>query len=113
MTNRTDDSLVRAGVFWRAYCGLIGYPADAAWLGNGLILAAYLAVCSHTRPLVTIVDPAGELPGDITAEKYLPGRRCAGTNRRGRPCRSRARAGSDYCPAHQDDERRARGDRAA
>lgn len=95
------------------YCGLMAYPIDATWLENGLILAAYPAVCSHTRPVVAIVDPADEMPGDITPEKYLPGRRCAGTNRRRRPCRGRARAGSGYCHAHQDDERGARGDRAA
>lgn len=102
------DPILRAGVARCTRCSRIVFPVDAGWLPGGLILASYPAVCTHARGTVMIVDPAAlperdpgfDLERYFTLELYLPGRRCAGRNRYGRPCRSPAQPGSEYCPKH-------------
>ena len=103
------DPILRAGFARCTRCSRIVFPVDADWLPGGLILASYPAVCSHAaRGAVMIVDPATlperdpgfELERYFALELYLPGRRCAGSTRYGRRCRSPARPGSEYCAMH-------------
>jgi len=104
------DPILRAGFARCTECSQINFPAEAAWLPDGLILAIYPPVCSHhARSTMRIVDPAAlperdpgfDLDRYFTLEVYLPGRRCAGTTRRGRRCRSPAQGGSEYCAMHR------------
>ncbi|MGA2831037.1 MAG: hypothetical protein ABSF03_33550 [Streptosporangiaceae bacterium] len=103
------DPILRAGFARCTGCGRINFPVDADWLPGGLILASYPAMCSHhARGAVMIVDPATlperdpgfDLDRYFTLELYLPGRRCAGSARSGRRCRSPAQPGSEYCAKH-------------
>ena len=105
--NAEDDPILAAGVMRCPECGRVAFPTDAGRLEGGLILAAYPSPCGHVRGLVAVIGP-GAVPaaggGTGAADgwsRYVTGRRCAGRNRKGRPCRSFAVAGSDLCHAHQ------------
>ena len=101
------DPILRAGSARCTRCNRIVFPVDADCLPGGLILPLP-AVCSHARGAVMIVDPATlperdpgfDLERYFALELYLPGRRCVGSTRYGRRCRSPARPGSEYCPKH-------------
>lgn len=100
--NAERDPIVQAGVMWCPECGLAAFPVDAARLDAARIIATYPAPCRHVRGRMVVLDapdlavsPAGPL-----FSLFIPGRRCAGRNRKRQPCRSYAAPGSDYCHAH-------------
>lgn len=98
--NVWDDSILYAGVASCPECGRVAYPSDARWLDGALIVAFFPAPCAHCPARIMVIDPE-KLPatsGDLS--RCLPGRRCAGHVRSGRPCRAYAEVGSDFCSAH-------------
>jgi hypothetical protein len=95
------DPIICAGAVRCGTCGAVGYPREAEWVSESLILATYEAPCRHVKSRTMVVDPASIPYTDQELAKYVRGRRCAGHNARGRPCRSYARPGSDFCRAHQ------------
>jgi hypothetical protein len=95
-----QDPILRAGFIRCGACGRAAFPVDAEWAGIGLILASYPAPCSHARAVTMIMDPGALATPGIDPARYLAGRRCAGLNRRRRPCGAHASPGSDYCAAH-------------
>lgn len=102
MTSVERDAILFAGVVRCGLCGRAGFPVDAGWLGDGLIIATYAAPCCHLRGGMVVMSP-GVFPAGPEADwsRHVPGRRCAGRNRKGQPCRSYAQAGSDYCYAYR------------
>lgn len=94
------DPILLAGVARCPRCRRVAFPVDAAWLDGTSILVTYAKPCSHL-PGLTIVLIARDLvvPG-FDWSRWVSGRRCAGRNRRGRPCGSYATAGSDFCHVH-------------
>jgi hypothetical protein len=93
--------LLRAGFRLCGICRAIGFPVDAEWVSDALILVTYGASCQHTKSTTILIDPDDITQADIDPAKHVPGRRCTGRNKRGRSCRSCARPGSDFCRAHQ------------
>ncbi len=96
------DPLLFARFLECPVCLRVSFPVDAGWLDDELILATYPSTCSHCS-IVTAVITVRELVIDTAfaeTERFLPGRRCAGHNRRRRRCGAYARPGSDFCPAH-------------
>lgn len=98
------DPIVLAGVLRCRKCGRIAFPTDAARLSAALIIATYSAPCGHARSSMLVIDLEDDPPAvaaDPALSLYVPGRRCAGRNRFGRPCGNYADPGSRYCHAHQ------------
>lgn len=97
------DPIVQAGAMRCPKCGRVAFPTDAARLDAALIIAVYPAPCGHVdgRTLVIDVEDLPAAPVDPALSLYVPGRHCAGRNRKGRPCGSYAVPGSDYCHAHR------------
>lgn len=100
-----DDPILRAGARCCRGCHRVTFPTDAGALGGGWIIVSYPRLCEHLAAGMVLMDlsgiPAGSrpaLPGELA--RYVTGRRCAGQNRKGRPCGSYAAPGSDYCHAH-------------
>jgi hypothetical protein len=83
-------------------CRHAAFPIDATWLDDRLILASYPQVCAHvpadTR--LTCTGCESERPLLPNPGLLLSGRRCAGRNRRGRPCQEWALPGSLFCYWH-------------
>jgi len=102
MIHRPDhDPLLLAGFSQCPICGAVGFPVEAAWASDALIVVTYGPTCRHKKAITMLVNPE-EIPRvDFDPGKYVPGRRCTGRNRHGRSCRARARPGSDYCGSHQ------------
>lgn len=51
------DALDAAGYARCPVCGARGYPLDAVWLGDGLLVASYSAPCEHAAEArVWLVD---------------------------------------------------------
>jgi hypothetical protein len=96
-----QDPILCAGFIRCGTCGRAAFPVDAEWAGIGLILASYPAPCSHAHGVTMIVDPGGLATAGVDRARYVAGRRCAGLNRRRRPCGAYASPGSDYCIAHE------------
>lgn len=100
--NAEYDPIVQAGVVRCQRCGRVAFPTDAERLDAALIIATYPAPCHHGRPRTLVIDlddlPAAPVAPELSA--YVRGRRCAGRNRSGRPCRAYADPGSDFCQAH-------------
>jgi hypothetical protein len=94
---------LQAGALRCRQCGRIAFPTDAAHLDAGLIIATYARPCSHRGggTLVVSLEDAAPAPAGDSLSLYVSNRRCAGRNRKGRPCRSWADPGSDYCRDHQ------------
>jgi hypothetical protein len=95
------DPITCAGAVQCLTCFAVGFPLDAEWIDPELLLVTYEAPCRHMKSLTEIVDPADITWTDLELAKYVRGRRCADRNARGRPCRSYARPGSDFCWMHQ------------
>jgi hypothetical protein len=105
-----DDALLYASLRQCLQCGRAGYGTDAVWLDDDLILASYPRSCVHVHAAVVVVDVDRvllEIPDDV--ELRLPGRRCAGRNRRNAPCRAPAEPGSAFCRWHEPASRGGRG----
>lgn len=105
-TDDLDDALTAAGLRQCERCYRAAFPTDATWVNDRLILASFPRVCLHVPASTVLVcaccvveQPEHYRPAD--AELLLPGRRCAGRNRRRRPCRAAAAPGSLYCCWHQ------------
>ena len=103
------DPILRAGYARCTRCDRINFPVEAEWLTDDLLLAIYPPVCGHaTRGVMVVVtpgalperDPGFDLERYFALDLYLPGRRCAGSTRSGRRCRSPAQPGSEYCQQH-------------
>jgi hypothetical protein len=95
------DPILCAGARQCMICGAVGFPLDAEWIDDIMILVSYEGACRHARAATVIVDTMSITAGsDIDLTRYVRGRRCAGRTRRGRPCRAYARPGSDFCGAH-------------
>ncbi len=96
------DPIVQAGAMCCPGCGRVAFPTDAVRLDDALIIATYPRPCCHVHGGTIVLD-VYDLPavpvGPLLSE-YVPGRRCAGQNRLGRPCRAYADPGSDFCHAH-------------
>lgn len=73
-------------------CGVIGFPVDAVWLQDDLILAVYKADCGHVPETVRIVRPS-----DLQPEG-----RCIGMTAAGTRCRRHPTGGS-WCSQHAPD----------
>jgi hypothetical protein len=102
MPNIHDDPLIRARFVRCDTCGRIGFPTDATWIDDRLLLVAYPAMCSHVPARTAVVDPTQISRFSLAdVSLYAPGRRCAGiaftTRKR---CRSHAEAGSEFCSWH-------------
>jgi hypothetical protein len=101
-----DDPLLRAGTVDCRACRRVAFPTDATMLGGGWIVASFPRPCQHIAAGTVLIDlrdaevPAGASAPLHELARYVPGRRCAGRNRKSRPCRSYAAPGSDYCRAH-------------
>lgn len=97
------DPLLQAGALGCRQCSRVALPTDATHLGVGLIIATYARPCSHVSggTFVISLEDAVPMPPDGSLSLYVSNRRCAGLNRKGRPCRSWADPGSDYCRDHQ------------
>lgn len=102
MGSAEHDPIVQAGAMRCVACGRVAFPTDAARLDAARIVATYPAPCSHVsaRTLVIDLDDLAALPVDPTLSLYVPGRRCIGRNRKGRPCGAYAVPGLDHCHAH-------------
>lgn len=111
----SDDPLLMAGVIRCRRCGRVAFPVEAEWLDEIRFTAVYPRPCSHAAGAAVVIDLTGldqareEAPGrDAGAvfrgdlSLYVKSRRCAGSNRKGRPCRSYAAPGSRYCQAHRE-----------
>lgn len=107
MADTERDSILWAGAVRCRACGRAAFPTDAGALGGGWIIASFPRPCEHVAGSTVLIDlrdvemPAGaRLAAFDELAQYVAGRRCAGRNKRGRPCRSYASPGSDYCCAH-------------
>jgi hypothetical protein len=93
------DAILRAGFIACRRCGRRGWPSDAEWLADDLILAAYAAPCWHARALTQLTVPS-ELAEAAGPEPAW----CRGTvrngARKGRRCANRARPGAEFCVNH-------------
>lgn len=98
------DPIVQAGAMRCITCDRVAFPTDAARLDAARILATYPAPCRHVRArtLVIDLDDLAAAPADPALSAYVSGRRCAGRNRFGRPCRAYADPGSDFCQTHTE-----------
>jgi hypothetical protein len=102
MRSAGHDPIVQAGAMFCPKCGRVAFPVDAARLDDARIIATYPGACGHLRGgtvVLAVDDLAAEPVGPLLAA-YVPGRRCIGRNRFGRPCRAYACPGSDFCHAH-------------
>jgi hypothetical protein len=99
---RQRDPLLHARFLECGGCGRVSFPVDAEWLDDELILATYPGVCPHARTVTAVIEAREVIVAQAfrDPELYLPGRRCAGQNRRGRRCRAFALPGSVFCAAH-------------
>lgn len=99
---RERDPLLHARFLVCRECGRVTFPVDAGWLDDELIVATYPGVCSHTRTVTAVIDVRDVIIAQafVDPELYLPGRHCAGRNRRGRRCGAYASPGSEFCAAH-------------
>ena len=102
------DPILWAGAVNCLTCGRAAFPIDAAWAGDGVIIAAFARPCGHVPDEMQLIDlrAAGVRPDGRPAvldhlAQYVTGRHCAGRNRKGQPCRAYAGPGSDYCHSHQ------------
>jgi hypothetical protein len=95
------DPLVQASFRQCESCRRVAYAADAVWLDANTILVNYAAVCTHLGPVVVVLAVSQLSQTDIDPELYLPGRRCARSNRLGRPCGNFAVPGSVLCYCHR------------
>ncbi len=98
------DALLYARFLDCSECKKVSFPIDAEWLDSELILVTYPAICPHMNAITAVVEARELIIATAAAdpERYLPGRRCAGRNRRGRHCRAYAKPGSDFCIAHDE-----------
>jgi hypothetical protein len=101
------DPILWAGAIRCLVCRRAAFPTDAGTLGGGWIIATYPRPCEHDAGGTILIDLRGVEMSAATRPtplyelaRYVPGRRCAGHNKKGRPCRSYASPGSDYCHAH-------------
>lgn len=99
------DPILRAGAVRCRACRRVAFPADAGTLGGGWIIASYPRPCEHIGGGTILIDlrdvEVSTRPAPLhELAQYVPGRRCAGRNKKGRGCRSYAAPGSDYCHAH-------------
>jgi hypothetical protein len=86
------DPLLAAGHARCPECGRAAYPADAAWLPSGDIVAVYEAACEHLAARAWVVDLLQLVPGSVWCSAT------AATT--GAPCRRRARPGGAHCWLH-------------
>lgn len=102
MRSAEHDPIVQAGAARCLECDRVAFPIDAARLDTTLIIATYPAPCGHVRArtLVIALDDLPAAPPDPELSTHVSGRRCSSRNRKGRPCRSYAEPGSDFCHAH-------------
>lgn len=100
MPQADRDPILLAGVARCPRCGRVAFPTDAAWLDAASILVTYAPPCGHLRGPTIMLDARDLVLPGFDWSRYVSGRRCAGRNRRGRPCGSYAAAGSDYCRTH-------------
>ena len=82
------DPIIAAG-YMTCRCGAVGFPLDAVWLGDDLILARYASSCDHLPESVRIICPS-----DLQPEG-----RCIGINASGTRCRRRSGTGQ-WCVQH-------------
>ena len=108
MASAEHDPILCAGAVQCRACRRVTFPTDAGALGGGWIIATFPRPCEHVAGSTVLIDlrdvkmPAGaRLAALDELARYVPGRRCAGRSKRGRPCRSYAAPGSDYCRPHQ------------
>lgn len=96
------DPIMQAGVMSCPECGRVAFPTDAVRLDDARIIATYPRPCCHVRGgmVVLDVDDLPVAPVGPLLSTYVAGRRCAGRNRFGRPCRAYADPGSDFCHDH-------------
>jgi hypothetical protein len=87
-----DDPILACGFLRCGQCGHSAFPADAAWLGGGTILATYPASCEHHGAVTFLVDPAALTPSADWCQAI------AATT--GNPCRNRPGPGSEFCRQH-------------
>ena len=95
------DPLLCAGHLTCRTCGRRGWPLDAVWLGDDLILATYESPCWHDKRPATLVV----FPSELEPASRLEPERCQATvrngPRKGQPCTILARPGSQFCACHQ------------
>ena len=97
------DPILRAGAVRCRACRRAAFPTDAGALGGGWIIATFPRPCEHVAGGTLLLDLRdGGRPAPLSElAQYVSGRRCAGRNKRGRPCGSYAVPGSDYCRQHE------------
>jgi hypothetical protein len=95
------DPITVVGARQCGTCAAVGYPLDAIWVSDSLILVTYDASCQHVKSGTVVIDPASIVTTDLELARYVRGRRCAGVNARRRPCRAYAQPGSDFCWSHR------------
>ncbi len=83
------DPLVAAGHAVCSRCGAIGWPADAIWLDEGLILALYAPGCDHVPERLRLIRPS----------ELRPEGRCIGTTVGGARC-SQPSSNGQWCAQH-------------
>jgi len=86
------DPLLLAGHMSCRRCGAIGWPEDATWLADDLIVAVYLPGCVHIKELTRITRPS----------ELQPDSRCMGTCASGARCGRRTVRGA-WCAQHVPD----------
>jgi hypothetical protein len=91
------DPILAAGHVRCPECGRAGYPVDAEWAGEGLILVSYAASCEHHGPGTFFVATALLEPSRTWCNATA-----AST---GELCRKPARGGTGYCRWHRDQAR--------
>lgn len=97
-----QDPITVVGARQCGTCAAVGYPLDAMWISESLILVTYEASCRHAKSETVVIDPSTIVTTELELAKYVRGRRCAGRNARRRPCRAYAQPGSDFCWSHQE-----------
>ncbi len=95
------DPLLYAGIIVCNTCGRRGYPVEAGWIAEDLLVATFDRPCWHERqPQVTKLVT----PSKLELAKPAPGQ-CQGIiasgARQGQRCTRLARPGAEYCASHQ------------
>ena len=97
------DPILEAGSL-TCPCGAVSYPVQAAWVGDGLVLAEYedghRYGCPNRHARVVLVDVDAECRAVPLVIRPRLCRATAATT--GRQCRHSARPGSAYCASHDD-----------
>jgi hypothetical protein len=92
------DPILAGGHLRCPECGRAGYPVDAEWAGEGLVLASYAAPCEHYGPETILVSTALLTPSETWCN--------ATASSTGQLCRRPSTGSTGYCRWHRDGARR-------